>query len=240
VYSGAISSYTVTKATDGYTVKAKSGTGGTDTLTNVEHIQFSDRTINLTINSTAAGVVAADVKTIEELYVAFFNRVPDADGLEYWISQRKAGQTIKQIADSFYAAGVQSSSVTGYSSSMTNADFVNLVYKNVLGRTSGADTDGLNYWTGALAAGKETKGSLVSSILASAHTFKGDATWGWVANLLDNKASVANEVALTWGLSYSSGTTAISEGMKIAAAVTATDVHGAVALVGVADGQIAL
>jgi len=42
-------------------------------------------------------------------------------------------------------------------------------------------------------------GSLVSAILTSAHTFKDDATWGWVADLLDNKIQVADKFAVTWG-----------------------------------------
>ena len=33
------------------------------------------------------------------------------------------------IAEAFYGAGVQYSSLTGFSSTMTNADFVNVVYK---------------------------------------------------------------------------------------------------------------
>ena len=44
---------------------------------------------------------------------------------------------------------------------MSDQAFVNLVYKNVLGRSEGADTEGLIYWTTALAAGRETHGSLV-------------------------------------------------------------------------------
>src|SRR5690606_32635122 len=38
------------------------------------------------------------------------------------------------IADSFYAAGIEASAITGYSSGMSHADFVNKVYQNVLGR----------------------------------------------------------------------------------------------------------
>ncbi len=72
-------------------------------------------------------------------------------------------------------------------------------YKNVLGRPEGADAGGLAYWNGKLSSGESTRSSLANDILGSAHTFKGDATWGWVADLLDNKIAVANKIAIEWG-----------------------------------------
>jgi Ca2+-binding RTX toxin-like protein len=62
----------------------------------------------------------------------------------------------------------------------------NVFYKNVLGRAEGADAGGLSYWNGKLADGSSTRWSLAQDILASAHTFKGNATYGYVADLLDN------------------------------------------------------
>ena len=75
----------------GYTV---SGPEGVDTLTNIERLQFADKTVNLTIQVKAAAAPQADVQRLAELYVAFFNRVPDADGLSYWIDQLGAGQNV--------------------------------------------------------------------------------------------------------------------------------------------------
>lgn len=240
VFTGPIANYTVKKSGTDYLAGTQVGNEGTDTLRQIEVIRFADMSVNLTIQTTATTVDAAALKLLQELYVAFFNRVPDADGLEYWVGQYKAGQTIPQIAEYFYAAGVQATSVTGYSSAMSNTDFVNIVYKNVLGRTNGADAEGLAYWGGALASGAQTRGSLVSSILNSAHTFKGDATWGWVADLLDNKAAVANTFAVSMGLNYLTAEASITGGIAIAAAVTPTDTSTALALIGVTPAQITL
>ena len=157
-----------------------------------------------------------------------------------WLGQSKAGMSTNAIAEAFYGAGVQYSSLTGFSSAMTNADFVNVVYKNVLGRAGGADAGGLAYWTGELASGRATRGTLVSTMLDSAHTFKGDATWGWVANLLDNKITVAKQVAVDWGLNYLTPEASVSNGMAIAKAVTPTDISAAIALVGIPTGAITL
>jgi hypothetical protein len=175
-----------------------------------------------------------------ELYVAFFNRTPDADGLSYWISARMAGQSVNQIADAFYSAGVQYASITGFSASMSNADFVNVIYRNVLGRKDGADAGGLAYWTGKLADGSATRGSLVSAILDSAHTFKGNPTYGYVADLLDNKIAVARTIAIDWGINYNTGSESIRNGMAIAAAVTPIDTSAALTLVGVSASDIHL
>jgi endo-alpha-1,4-polygalactosaminidase (GH114 family) len=236
------SNFTIVKTSSGFTVTDKAGALGSGELSNVQKITFSDLSVNLTVGSNAQTISSANLKTLEELYVAFFNRVPDADGLNYWITQFKNGQSISNIADSFYSAAVQYSAITGYSSTMTNADFVKVIYKNVLGRsgdTAPPDAD-VNYWAGELANGHATKGTLVSTMLDSAHTFKGNSQWGWVADLLDNKAVVANYVAVQQGVTYNSATDSITNGMAIAAAVTSTDTAAAIALVGISDSGFTL
>jgi len=148
--------------------------------------------------------------------------------------------SIPSIAEAFYATGVQYTALTGFSASMTNADFVNLIYRNVLGRKDGADKPGLDYWSGELSNGNATRGNLVSTILDSAHSFKGDATWGWVADLLDNKITVAQKVSVDWGLNYLTPDASIANGMAIAKAVTPTNTDVAIALVGIPLDTITL
>lgn len=204
----------------------------------IESIQFQDFTVNPDIHQNAKGLSKADLKSLEDLYVAYFNRVPEADGLNYWISQMKAGMSLNEIGTAFYTAAIQFPELTGYRDGMSSADFVNIIYKNALGRKEGADPEGLSYWTTQLDSGKESKGSMVNTILSSAHGFKGDATWGWVADLLDNKVIVANQFAVQWGLGYAGSEASITNGMKITQLITATDVSAALQLIGVADGQI--
>lgn len=239
-FTGPISNYTLRRSGSDYTCGTTVGNEGTDTLQSIEALRFGDMSVNLTLKTTATTVSPTNLKLLQELYVAFFNRIPDADGLEYWIGRYNAGMTVNQIAEAFYAAGVGASSVTGFSTSMSNADFVNIIYKNVLGRSDGADAEGLAYWSGALDRHEQSRGSLVSSILNVAHAYKNDATWHWVADLLDNKAAVANTFAVTLGLNYLSDSASITGGMKIAAAVTATDTSAALALMGVTAEQIAI
>ncbi|MBI5923661.1 MAG: DUF4214 domain-containing protein [Betaproteobacteria bacterium] len=234
VYAGKREDFTITRSvTNSYKVTDQAGDGGRDTLNNLERISFSDMTVNLTVQAKAAAASSTDVQRLAELYVAFFNRVPDADGLAYWIDRMSGGMTIDQIADSFYDAGIEHSTVTGYSANMSNQDFIDMVYKNALGRSSGADAEGREYWNGMLTGGQATHGSLVTDILDSAHTFKGSAAYGWVADLLDNKIAVSNKFAIELGLSYNSADDSISQCMSIAAAVTSTSTADAIALIGI-------
>ena len=240
-FQGRLSEYRVNISTGNGTVTdTVTLRDGTDTLSSIESLRFSDFTINTGSKAAAASVNAATLQRVIELYVAFFNRTPDADGLAYWLGQAAQGLSINQIAESFYSAGAQYTSLTGFSSTMTNADFVNVIYRNVLGRTAGADADGLAYWTGELASGRASRGSLVSTMLDSAHTFQNNPTWGWVANLLDNKILVARQVAVDWGLNYLTADASVSNGMAIARAVTSTDTTAALALVGIPNDAVLL
>ena len=216
------------------------GFEGTDQLTSIERAYFTDYYVNLTVKNESAvsNIASSDLQQLQELYVAFFNRVPDADGLEYWIGQFNGGQSIDQIAESFYNSGIAFSELTGISAGMTNTSFINVVYNNVLGRSSGADPEGLSFWTTALQSGAETKATLVASIITSAHQFKGDAQWGWVADLLDNKVEVANLFSVEYGLNNLTSAESISNGMAIAAAVTPTDTTAAIELIGIGSTPI--
>ena len=238
--NSSISNYSVTKTATGFNLVDKTGLDGTDTLLSIESIKFADKTINLTVQAKATSAPKADVTRLVELYTAFFNRVPDADGMSFWIDEMKAGKTTNQVAEAFYNAGVNYSSLTGFSSSMTNADFINVIYKNVLGRKDGADAGGLSFWEGEITSGRATRGTLVTNILDSAHTFKGDKTWGWVADLLDNKITVAKKFSIDMGLNYNTPEESITKGMAIASAITATDTSAAVTLIGVTEANLQL
>ncbi len=56
VYSSALSNYTITKNTNGFTVTDKTGTEGTDTLTNIDRLHFSDVNVALDLNGNAGQV----------------------------------------------------------------------------------------------------------------------------------------------------------------------------------------
>jgi len=92
----------------------------------------------------------------------------------------------------------------------------------------------------------QSRGVLVSTMLDSAHTFKGnpygtgDGQWGQVPDLLDNKIEVADSFAVEWGLNYNTLEESITQGKAIAAAITPTSIDAAIALIGIEPGQLDL
>ncbi|KRB67978.1 glycoside hydrolase family 113 [Noviherbaspirillum sp. Root189] len=226
----------LTKNGDG-SVAVTDQNGNAYTISSVEKLRFSDMTVDLGAPSKAASLSTAELNSLIELYIAYFNRVPDAEGLGYWIGELKGGKSLEEIGQSFYNAALQFSNLTGYTSSMNNADFVKLVYANVLGRTgsSAPPQPDIDFWAHNLANGTDTRGSLIKTMLSAAHSFKGDAQWGWVADLLDNKLEVGKTFAVGYGLTYLNGADSVAHGMAIAAAVKADDTSAAIKLIGITD-----
>ncbi|MGI9597221.1 MAG: DUF4214 domain-containing protein, partial [Acidimicrobiales bacterium] len=98
---------------------------------------------------------------IRRLYLGYFIREPDADGLAYWANQRQAGITLAQVSEQF----ALSAEFLGRYGQADNAGFVDLVYLNVLNRQ--ADAEGRAYWIGELDAGM-TRGELMTGFTESA------------------------------------------------------------------------
>lgn len=238
-FTGNRANYTIVKSASGYTVIDGTGVDGTTNLANsIQRLKFGDVTVNLTVSAEAQAINSGELKRLIELYIAFFNRVPEADGLAYWIGRYRAGERIDQISESFYSAAVQYPNLTGYSVTMTPSEFVRLIYRNVLGRsgTTAPPDEDVQYWAGQLASGAATKGTLVQAMLDSAHTFNGHLTWGWVPALLDNKYTVGHYFAVQQGLSYNTPETSIARTMEIASAVTPQGIDEAVRKIPVTSG----
>jgi hypothetical protein len=194
------------------------------------------------MGARALSIPSGSLKTLEELYVGFFNRVPEAAGLGYWIDQHRDGVSLQDIANQFYGAGVQ---FGVYSATMSNGAFVREIYKNVLGRPPGvAPTDDeVDFWVGKLESGAATHGTMVLQMLSDVHTFFEGITdvnhpfypYQFVAAHLNNKATVANYYAIEQGLSLNLQQDNVAFGIALAALITPTDTSAAIALVGVND-----
>jgi hypothetical protein len=130
-YDGSIGSFRVERFADGYRVVDRTLSEGSDLLTGIERLQFADMGVDLTVRDAAAPAAGAPLRMLIELYTGFFNRIPDAEGLGFWLGEYAAGTSMTQIANSFHAAALAHPAQTGYTAGMSNADFVNIVYKNV-------------------------------------------------------------------------------------------------------------
>ncbi len=89
------------------------------------------------------------------LYLAYFGRTPDHAGLRFWWGEMDRGKGIRDVSTSF----ARSPEFTARYGSLSDRDFVDLVYRNVLGRAP--DRAGYDYWTARLQARRESRGGLV-------------------------------------------------------------------------------
>ena len=95
------------------------------------------------------------VDPVNRLFLAYFGRSSDAAGERYWIDQLRNGAGLRQVSSAF-ASSPEFRSTYG---DLDDAAFVDLVYRNVLGRP--ADSTGRSYWTGQLRTGSSDRGALM-------------------------------------------------------------------------------
>lgn len=112
----------------------------------------------------------AQQTAIANLYVALFNRAPDAAGLAFWAQALSNGASLAAVTESLLTT---SEAKAIYPAAQTAAQFVTSFYQSVLGRTP--DAAGLAFWTSALSADGGTgsdaaKALLVSQIVGIAST----------------------------------------------------------------------
>ncbi len=82
---------------------------------------------------------ADDANTLR-LYRAFLERNPDLVGIKYWIEQSRSGVNYDEMAYAF----ANSTEFTNRYRSLTDQQFLDVVYRNVLGRAP--DQKGFDYW----------------------------------------------------------------------------------------------
>jgi hypothetical protein len=102
------------------------------------------------LGSTEFEAMAAPVT---RLYLSYFLRIPDYGGLDFWITRFRGGESLESISSQFVA----SPEFSARYGSLDNAQFIDRVYRNVLGRAP--DAGGEAFWTGKLAT--MTRGQLM-------------------------------------------------------------------------------
>ena len=101
------------------------------------------------------GEGASTVQPVTRLYLATLGRAPDRGGLVYWTGRRKAGAPLASLA----AQVMGSREFQERFGAPTDGAFVDLLYRNVLGRE--ADEAGQRYWVGRLNSGSISRTGVV-------------------------------------------------------------------------------
>lgn len=178
-YEGDMSSFTLTLSPTSTVIEDRRNISeGRDTLISIEELDFLNEIpvfggapMQLDRFDGPTSLFAADFAAITELYIAYFNRAPDAIGLYFWATEFANGLSIEDMAVFFfnqaetratYADALDESGTT-----LTDVDtFVTAVYSNVLGRAF--DEAGRQFWTGVLQDGSVTPASFISEIIKGA------------------------------------------------------------------------
>jgi len=116
-----------------------SGPEGTDSLTAIENVAFVDGRMTFDPNDHLAEAY--------RLYFATLDRAPDALGLNYQSARLDAGTSLSDVAAGF----VNSPEFQGVYGPLTDEQFVDLLYQNVLDRS--ATPDEIAYHVGRLESG---------------------------------------------------------------------------------------
>ncbi len=229
IYSGKFSDYSFTRETNSLVITdQRTGTNdGTDTLQNIEYIQFSEQTVKeskidisksfsgnfrdykfynkgngvyqiktdsgydditgiplLTFTGEATTSSFRDVSAIVDikgtfdqvtglntddakmfrLYNAAFKRLPDTDGLKYWIAKYTSGENDERAVSSSFLASAEFKE--RYGDNITNETYVQNLYLNVLNRE--LDQGGYDYWVGNLNNGIEQRHEVLLGFSESA------------------------------------------------------------------------
>jgi hypothetical protein len=115
------------------------------------------------------------ISPVARLYFAYFLRIPDYAGLNYWIANYRAGLPLANISNTF----AQSPEFTLRYGPLADGAFVDLVYNNVLGRA--ADAGGRAFWLNQLTTHAMTRGQVMLAFSEGA----------------EYRALIANEVFVT-------------------------------------------
>jgi hypothetical protein len=101
-------------------------------------------------------------KFIAQTYLGILTRDAEYSGFRDWLAALLAGLSHEQIVQTFLESGEFKAR---FGSSLTNGQFVERMYLNILLRSS--DPNGLNYWVGQLNSGQMTRAQLALSFLDS-------------------------------------------------------------------------
>ncbi len=135
---GKRSEYTVQR--DGNNVTLLDGQGGTQALGAVTRLRFADSVLALDVDGAAGKGY--------RIYQAAFNRVPDAQGLGYWIGVLDRGAQVVDVASGF----VNSAEFNAlYGENSSDETFVTRLYNNVLHRAP--EPGGFAFWINSLRVG---------------------------------------------------------------------------------------
>ena len=176
-YDGNQNSFTLTLSPNSMVLSDRRTDGrGMDTLQDIEFLDFDTDLLgnpfDLTQFTGLSGVSGSDLESFVELYIAYFNRAPDAVGLNFWGNAFASGEVgLADMAELFFdqpeTRSVYVAALNEDGSQITDVTaFVTAIYTNVLGRSP--DAGGRDFWVSVLEQGEVTPGAAIGRIIEGA------------------------------------------------------------------------
>lgn len=130
----------------------ENASGHSWSISGIERVSFANGTLAFDLDGNAGKVY--------RLYQAAFDRKPDVEGLSYWVEHQDDGlSSLNAVADSFVHSP-EFVRTYGTPQTVTNANYVELLYNHTLGRIS--DAQGYNYWVNKLDQHATNRGDLLA------------------------------------------------------------------------------
>lgn len=132
-------------------------------------------------------------KEINSLYLTLYNRAPEGAGQKYWLGEAKAkGYDLKDAANAMLETEASKEFFKGKNSSI---DFIDHIYKNLLGKDKTVDPEGVAFWASHIDNGM-SKGEVVVNMLdAAENQIFADPAAKQAQDLYKNKLKVAELVS---------------------------------------------
>jgi hypothetical protein len=134
-FNGREGNYTIVHPGSEFLVIDNEGGDGTNMVSNIELLQFTDHTLCIDSNPSI------NLLQSYRIYKAAFDRTPDYGGLGYWFGVMEFGASLTHIAEGFMGSNEFKAM---YGDNPTDSTFVNLLYHHVLDRD--LDQAGYDFW----------------------------------------------------------------------------------------------
>jgi len=149
---------------------------------------------------------------IQQLYVAYFGRPADPEGLSYWAAEANINGSLGSVISNF-AISAESNTLFG---NLSTAQLVTAIYANVFNREP--EAEGLAYWTSQIDSGAISSAQAAWTILQSAGTEDTKA----VQNKLAAANAFTGQVDTPAEIAGYAGATALAHGRAFLAAIDGT------------------
>ena len=216
VFEGGFGSYVLRLSAAGIEATDKRADGsGRDLLTGIEYLRFADGisfgaegAVRVNTLSGALGVEVDDLSTLARLYIAYFDRAPDALGFVFWATQMSEGMSVRDVARDFFN---QPETRALFPDPGDAGALIDAAYSNLLERAP--DAAGRAWWLDELDSGRVDRADFMLALIRGSET---NAAAEGDRRTLTDKTDIGLSYAVAHGLTNGANARAAMEVYSVA------------------------